>query len=349
MASRWLAQRPGACFAWGLAGFALFQLGLAVAVEHRLPGVRDPEYADKLERLEKCIADAPGRPLVLMLGSSRTIVGFEAGRLSGTSTVPGPVVFNFGLTGGCSFLELISLQRLLATGIRPDLLLVEVLPVAFNQLDDRPLEEVWLSGTRLRTAEVSLLDRYHSDPTRLLRHWCECRCLPCAWRGRELQQSLRLDVHRRGLEAHRNDIDSHGWRCGFPNGMTKEERLRQTACTRWQYEGVFGDFHLAEGAAGALCELLDRCSRTSIPTTLVLMPEGSEFRSWYTPAMRAGIDSYLQAVSRTRQVPMIDARTWVADDDFQDAHHLIAAGARVFTDRLAREANLLGAVTVASR
>jgi hypothetical protein len=341
MASRWLAQRPGACFGWGLLGFALFQIGLAVAVEHRLPGVRDPEYADKLERLRKCTVDAPGRPLVLMLGSSRTIVGFEAGRLSGSSTVPGPVVFNFGLTGGCSFLELICFQRLLAAGIRPDLLLIEVLPAALNQLDDRPLEEVWLSGTRLRTAELSLLDPYHSDPTRLLRHWCESRCLPCAWRGRELQQALRLDIHRKGSDGRTDQIDSHGWRCGFPNGMTPEERRRETECTRWQYEGVFGDFHLAEGAAGALCELLERCSRAHIPTILVLMPEGTEFRSWYTPAMRAGIDAYLERLSRTHQVPLIDARTWIADDDFQDAHHLIAEGARVFTDRLAREANLM--------
>ena len=131
--------------------------------------------------------------------------------------------------------------------------------------------------------------------------------------------------------------------------MTAEERQRRTMCTRWQYEGVFGDFHLAQGAAGALCELLDRCSKESIPTTLILMPEGTEFRSWYTPAMRAGIDAYLEVVSRTRNVPLIDARTWVVDDDFQDAHHLIAAGARVFTDRLAREANLLGPVKVASR
>jgi hypothetical protein len=123
--------------------------------------------------------------------------------------------------------------------------------------------------------------------------------------------------------------------------MPAEERRRQTQCTRWQYEGVFGDFHLAEGAARALCELLERCSQAHIPTILVLMPEGTEFRSWYTPAMRAGIDAYLEGLSRTRQIPLIDARTWVTDDDFQDAHHLIAAGARVFTDRLAREANLL--------
>jgi hypothetical protein len=71
------------------------------------------------------------------------------------------------------------------------------------------------------------------------------------------------------------------------------------------------------------------------------MPEGSEFRSWYTPAMQAGIDSFLEQLSRAHRVPLIDARTWVPDEDFQDAHHLVAPGADTFTDRLAREAELM--------
>ena len=284
---------------------------------------------------------SPSAHFLLMLGSSRTIVGFDAGRLSGTSRKPGPIVFNFGLTGGCSFIELICFQRLLAAGIRPDGILIEVLPVSLNQLDDRPLEEVWLRGNRLRTAELCLLDPYHSDPTRLMRHWCESRCLPCALHAKELQTRLGLDVSRSKAACREDDIDSHGWRCCFPNGIGEEERRKRTLCTRWQYQGVFGDFQLATGAAGALQELLERCSRAGIPTTLVLMPEGSEFRSWYTPAMQAGIDSFLQRLSRTHRVPLIDARTWVADDDFQDAHHLIAPGADAFTDRLAREAGIL--------
>jgi len=32
-----------------------------------------------------------------------------------------------------------------------------------------------------------------------------------------------------------------------------------------------------------------------------------------------------------------DARGWLPDDDFYDSHHMFAAGAEAFTDRLTRE------------
>src|SRR5262245_8761291 len=57
---------------WLLAGFTLCQVVLAVAIDCWLGAVRDPEFAGKLERLQARLAEAPGRPLVLMLGSSRT-------------------------------------------------------------------------------------------------------------------------------------------------------------------------------------------------------------------------------------------------------------------------------------
>jgi hypothetical protein len=44
--------------------------------------VRDPYFAAKLERLRDRLASAPPEPLVLCLGSSRTLLGLEAGRLA---------------------------------------------------------------------------------------------------------------------------------------------------------------------------------------------------------------------------------------------------------------------------
>ena len=64
----------------GLAAFALFQLGLAVAAELSF-WVRDPGYSDKEIRLARLEAAAPGAPVVLMLGTSRTGYGFHAGRV----------------------------------------------------------------------------------------------------------------------------------------------------------------------------------------------------------------------------------------------------------------------------
>jgi hypothetical protein len=70
---------------------------------------------------------------------------------------------------------------------------------------------------------------------------------------------------------------------------------------------------------------------------LVLMPEGSEFRSWYPPSELPQIESFLGALQREYQVPLVDARTWIADDDFADSHHLLLPGAAQFTKRLGQE------------
>src|SRR5690606_4420494 len=84
---------------WGLLFFALGQLGLSLAMETVAPQLRAHDFALKMKRLEKLRQRHPDRPLVLMMGSSRTLGGFQATRLDGQ---PGPdgqplAAFNFGL------------------------------------------------------------------------------------------------------------------------------------------------------------------------------------------------------------------------------------------------------------
>src|SRR5262245_2698640 len=67
MARRQLARQARRDLLWWALGFATFQLGLALAVERWLADVRDPEFAAKVARLQARRAEAPDRPLVLML------------------------------------------------------------------------------------------------------------------------------------------------------------------------------------------------------------------------------------------------------------------------------------------
>src|SRR5687767_12634391 len=108
-----LLRRSRRRLLWLLAGFALCQLAVAVAVDCCLPSVRDPEFQDKLERLQARCAEAPGQPLVVVLGSSRTAYGLDAGRLSASSEAGGAVVFNLGIAGGGPLLHRVNLRRLL--------------------------------------------------------------------------------------------------------------------------------------------------------------------------------------------------------------------------------------------
>src|SRR5262249_31111015 len=129
MANRRARLRRRACLAifWGLGVFWTVQIGLGFAVEHILPDIRDQEFAAKLHRLQALIRAAPDRPLVVMLGSSRTLMALDARRVDLTIDGRRPIVFNFGIRGGGPTLQLICLRRMLAQGIKPDVLLVEVL------------------------------------------------------------------------------------------------------------------------------------------------------------------------------------------------------------------------------
>jgi hypothetical protein len=70
---------------------------------------------------------------------------------------------------------------------------------------------------------------------------------------------------------------------------------------------------------------------------LVLTPESREFRSWYAPGSEAQIQAVCARLARDHGTRIVDARTWVPDEDFMDGHHVLPAGAAVFTRRLARE------------
>jgi hypothetical protein len=78
------------------------------------------------------------------------------------------------------------------------------------------------------------------------------------------------------------------------------------------------------------------CRQQNIATTLLVMPEGPEFQSWYAPAARAEIDTYLSRLSRDYGIPLIDARSWLPDTAFFDSHHLHPDGATAFTQRFER-------------
>jgi hypothetical protein len=67
------------------------------------------------------------------------------------------------------------------------------------------------------------------------------------------------------------------------------------------------------------------------------MPEGTQFRNWYTQAAQREIDTYLKGLSTTYAAPLIDARPWMPDSAFFDNHHLLPSGARQFTERFGRD------------
>jgi hypothetical protein len=173
-----------------------------------------------------------------------------------------------------------------------------------------------------------------------VRQWWRARCLPCWRHGAGLHGCLALDVPRPSTRGRAGpaDTDTYGWHRHPADAAAEDERRRLDDLVRWQYRDVLGTFRLAASSVHALHALIDLCRRDGVPVALLLMPESAEFRALYPPAVRQGLDQFLAGLAREETVPLIDARTWIADDGFLDGHHLLPDGAAAFTDRFGRDA-----------
>jgi hypothetical protein len=325
---------------WGLLVFACLQVGLVAAMEHWRPEFRDPEYAVKLHCLRQRLAEQPGRPLLLIIGSSRPAVGFRPSMLPPNVGAPErePLVFNFGLLSSGPILELLCLQRLLDDGIRPDFVLIECWPLIWDQHGKR-VETAQLDAARLGLVDLPRLWPYAASQERLLREWGLVHLVP--WLANRFAILNRLAPTWAGANSLQHApwemIDGEGW---FPWLCPDDPAVRRrlTDRAREKFACSLQDFHHDPHADRALRELLDLCRRRHIPAALFFMPESREFQSWYAPAVREYVAAYLEQLSREYDVPLLDARDWVPDDDFVDGSHLVPRGADLFTERFGREA-----------
>src|SRR4051794_30119361 len=127
MAARRQRRRGAAVVLWSLAFLVAGHLAIAAVFNYLRPDWIDIEYYLRLQNLQACVRAEPDRPLVLVLGSSRVLNGLAADDLPpGAEPGRGPLVFNLGLPGAGPVSELVCLRRLLADGIRPKAIVVEV-------------------------------------------------------------------------------------------------------------------------------------------------------------------------------------------------------------------------------
>ncbi len=325
---------------WAAAGFLLIQFALSLLIEAHLPQVCDPEFATKLDFLRARMAEAPDRPLVVALGKLRTLQGLDAGRLSNNEDSRRCVVFNMGL-GGCGpVLQRVCFHRLREAGVRPDLILVEVLPAMLTTGDFPLVEDRYLDGARLRSSELASSYPYLQQPQRQLWKWLWGRLLPCSRHQAELRDRFALDRERsdRPVAAAGWSCDPYGWQA-VGDARTPEQIAEAVAFSLGQYRDELHTSKLAANKVQALRDLLDDCRRDGIPVALVVMPESKAFRDLYLEGLDSHVTNLLDSLRREYGLlAVIDARGWIEDDGFHDAHHLAAAGAHVFADRFNREA-----------
>jgi hypothetical protein len=321
--------------------FVVLQI-VAAALGLWFPATVDPDYASRFQRIQQGrIADPEHTRTVVMLGSSRTYYALRAADLDAplSREVGRPVsVVNFGFTGAGPLTELLTWQRLQQDGVRPDLLLIEVLPPFLSS--SFPIDEISedrMPADRLRWQDLALLERYGAGRKRP-RLRCDYTAAAVATLySRRLEilsavaPQLLYSVKTRNPLVERLDPGP------FPTVLSRQllEQVRDLA--HREYAPSLKDYHLGGRGCEALRELLASCRRANVPTALVLMPEGPRFRSWYPPKTWRQIQDWLEQLASEEGVSLVNAREWIEEGDFLDSHHLLPRGANKFSGRLGRE------------
>jgi len=308
--------------------------GMWSTVAEYVPKLRDPSYGDKLTKLQRRTRAFPDRPLVLMLGSSRT--GYALDGLSAEDRLycahaKRAIVFNFGVPAAGPVTHLLYLRRLLGAAVKPNLLLVEVMPALLHNDAGKALERSFFVPERFFGGEATFVADYGFDesaagrarlhslllPADSLRFPASARIAP-SW----LPWQVRYDWSR--------GADACGWnRIQHPD-VTEEQRARYTASARSEYGKTLGELDLEGPALRALGDLAALCRQHSIPVVFVLLPEGPAFRSWYSDTALLP----LRHLSSTADIQLFDARACIEECGFADSHHLLPDGSASFTRSL---------------
>jgi hypothetical protein len=327
---------------WGLAVFALLQLCFALVIEWRLPELRDPSYSVRIAALQRRLTSprpAPRPKLVIMLGSSRTLyalrgslVETELERQLGQPVI----VFNLGSPAAQPTAYLLNFGRLLQDGIRPDLLLIELMPAYLDR--PRTAGTTWIDAEQLEQRDLALLHRYQLPSAQeLICNWWHG--LPVPWYTCRLAILSEAIYRIQGISSMswQHGCDPSGWLSGRPAVVAPEIRRHELNHASNEFVQALQSFELGGPNAEAIRRLVQESHREHIPVALVLMPEGPIFRSWYPEKSWRQVEEFMGEMTAQHHVPIINARDWVQEEDFSDSHHVLNGGTRVFTERLARE------------
>ncbi len=303
------------------------------------PRVRDPEYGRRASQLRARIAENPGRPLVLVLGSSRPAMGLRPSEWEATRPAdpahPDPLIFNMALIGSGPMMELMALRRIYADGFRPSLVLLEYWP-PFLHHDQEWKEDNRVALDRLMDEDRQVVRDYFPDPRHVEAdmNWRQRNPI-WGYRERLLVQILsRWVPPEKRTDWTWDDLDGWGWKPGIDLEAMVDE-YRTTAHTRCSeiYSKQFAAYQISSHAKRAFSETVALAREHGAEVGFVYLPESSEFRRLYPARVERMGRVFLDKMSRELNVPVMNCRDWVDDGFVVDGFHLSRAGAAAFTKK----------------
>ncbi len=311
---RRLARSGRSVLLWAGVFYVLSQLVVGMAVECWLLSPYEAIWRQKRDHLRTLAARESDRSLVVMLGSSRTDSAFRAKQLDGLTGPDGRPIrgCNLGIPAAGPLHEWLFVRTLLDQGVRPRLLLIEFLPPLLNEPRRHGgiSEEGCYAIASVSASDLAHLWPYFARPRQKGCEWLEARLAP-----------------------------AYSFRANLRQWLDQQRHPDQATPTAW--EPTLKQIQPGRGPCQALHDLAARCRREGIPVALVIMPESSFFRSWYSPRSRALVQRVLAELQAVHGTPVIDANQWLDDEDFFDGHHVLERGADKFTARLREEVQRL--------
>ncbi len=146
---------------WAIISFLVLQIGFAASLKTgliRLDG--GTTFASKAAQFQQQLNLAEDNSLVVAaFGSSRIMNGFDAAGLERHLDQLRPqrhVVYNFGVAGGGNIYSFLSLEKLIAAGVKPDLILLEIYPALLRPGG----EQQWFAANEMRSKSFENTERY---------------------------------------------------------------------------------------------------------------------------------------------------------------------------------------------
>jgi hypothetical protein len=337
---KYLVRRAMVSLCAALAGFVLLEAMTSLLADYIEPGLRDPEYGRKLAFLKSQLRESPERPLMLLLGSSRTAYGIRADAVFAPAGDHVPLAYNFGTLGGGPIYELLHFRRVLAEGIRPQWVVIEIHPGLLKVVPEL-MGAHQPSIDRCDARDLYAVHGYLDHPWTAWRDWLRYRAAGSYQLRAEIMRRVAPTWVPARTEPDLTALDKttpFGW-IPLPWPRPAQELRKQWAKLGCKsFAPSYADFVVSDRTNRALHEILSICGREQIGAALLLMPEAEELRDEVATSAQRQVVNYLTQLGQEYGVPLIDATHWCQDDEFVDGQHLLPEAAARLADRLGREA-----------